>query len=193
MVKCYYKEVVKMNGFIFYKSDNFAIFYDATRDVFASRYFHQKKDYYEWMIVIFSVFFVLLGLNFHEFYYPLSSALMDIGLVVITFAGAVVLTRLGQSFTNKEETVASEYRQITKQDALIYYPEAKSQFNLQARTIILHILALLFLVGMFLIFKNITFMAGCIGLYYNFDCLMKANRPIDKYLFFKKYSEQNAS
>ncbi len=182
-----------MNGFIFYKSDNFAIFYDATKDVFASRYFHQKKDYYEWMIVIFSVFFVLLALNFHEFYYPLANRPRDIGLVVVTFAAAIVLTKLGQNFTNKEETVESEYRQISKQDALNYYQDAKNQFNFQARTVILHVLALFFLVVMFVVFKNITFLAGCLGLYYNLDCLMKANRPIDKYLFFKKYSAQNAS
>ena len=182
-----------MNGFIFYKSDNFAIFYDATRDVFASRYFHQKKDYYEWMIVIFSVFFVLLALNFQEFYYPYSNGLRDIGLIVITIAVATLLTKLGQNFTNKEETVASEYREISKNDAMTYYQDAKSQFGFQARTIGLHVLALIFLVVMFLIFKNITFLAGCLGLYYNFDCLMKANRPIEKYYFFKNYSEQNAN
>lgn len=182
-----------MNGFIFYKSDNFAISYDVAADVFASRYLHQKKDYYEWMIVIFAIFFVLLGLNFHEFYYPYANTLRDLGLIVITMAAAFVLTKIGQIYTDKEEIVASEYRAISKQDAMYYYQDAKAQYYFQARTIGLHILALIFLVVLFLTFKNITFLAGCLGLYYNLDCLMKANRPIEKYLFFKKYSAQNAS
>ncbi len=179
-----------MDGFIFYKADNFVIYYNRSKDVFISKYYHLKKDYYNWMIAVFALLFVLIGVSLHEFYYPVMSFAIDVAAIVITVAISVILAKIGQAATVKTETVESAFRTLSHNDAMEYLSEAKRLYNNQLKNITIHVVALMMLLAMFMMVKNIGFLCGFIGLYYNLDCLLKESKPVEKYLFFKSLESQ---